>query len=298
MRGNQIRGQLTRSYLLVIVVTVAIILLLFQLIPFTPGDRLAARLALAYGQQLAPLIQDHLNDNPNREETRKLLQAAVSQPEPSPNERQALILQRTILAALQIERVMLLSADGEVLAEGIVTDVDPAGLPADWEDRAIQLETADGASNFLLVQTGLDLSQAGALQPAFWRFTAGAGLFAALIGAGLSWYLVQQITTPLTQLRNAAVKMTEEGKAEPLEVEGENELADLARAFNRMTTTIEQQQTQRRQFVADIAHELRTPLTIMQVNLEGLQDGMQSVDSAGRVISQEIQALTRLIDDL
>ena len=298
MRGNQIRGQLTRSYLLVIVVTVTIILLLFQLIPFTPGDRLAARLALTYGQQLAPLIQDHLNDNPNHEETRKLLQAAVSRPEPSLNERQALILQRTILAALQIERVMLLSADGEVLAEGIVADVDPAGLPADWEDRAIQLETGDGASNFLLVQTGLDLSQAGALQPALWRFTGGTGLFAALIGAGLSWFLVQQITTPLTQLRNAAVKMTEEGKAEPLEVEGENELADLARAFNRMTTTIEQQQTQRRQFVADIAHELRTPLTIMQVNLEGLQDGMQSVDSAGRVISQEIQALTRLIDDL
>jgi signal transduction histidine kinase len=50
--------------------------------------------------------------------------------------------------------------------------------------------------------------------------------------------------------------------------------------------------------VADIAHELRTPLSIMQLEIEGMADGLQSPAVAAQHLREQIGALTGLVEDL
>ena len=53
-----------------------------------------------------------------------------------------------------------------------------------------------------------------------------------------------------------------------------DELAELAQAFNRMASIMEQTEQRRLELIGNVAHELRTPLHIIQGNLEGVLDGV------------------------
>ena len=64
----------------------------------------------------------------------------------------------------------------------------------------------------------------------------------------------------------------------PLPVEGDDEIARLATAFNGMLAALSASRDRQRRLVADAGHELRTPLTSLRTNLDLL---LQS-DAAGR----------------
>ena len=51
-------------------------------------------------------------------------------------------------------------------------------------------------------------------------------------------------------------------------VEGDDEIARLATAFNQMLTALAASRDRQRQLVADAGHELRTPLTSLRTNLD------------------------------
>ena len=73
----------------------------------------------------------------------------------------------------------------------------------------------------------------------------------------------------------------------------------VARAFNRMTITLQAQDRQRRDLLADIAHELRTPLAVMQGRLEGVLDGVYDrSDAQIAEVLDETRMLARLVEDL
>lgn len=91
---------------------------------------------------------------------------------------------------------------------------------------------------------------------------------------------------------------------------GNDEIARVARAFNRMAAELtardEALRTSdrlRRQMFADVSHELKTPLTAMRGYLETLQMREAHVDAATRrryldTVGQETQRLERLVKDL
>ena len=54
----------------------------------------------------------------------------------------------------------------------------------------------------------------------------------------------------------------------PLPVEGDDEIARLATAFNQMLAALAASRDRQRQLVADAGHELRTPLTSLRTNLD------------------------------
>jgi two-component system sensor histidine kinase MprB len=54
----------------------------------------------------------------------------------------------------------------------------------------------------------------------------------------------------------------------PIPTHGHDELARLARAFNRMTAALATARRRQRQLVADLSHELRTPITSLRTNIE------------------------------
>jgi two-component system sensor histidine kinase BaeS len=72
----------------------------------------------------------------------------------------------------------------------------------------------------------------------------------------------------------------------------------VARAFNRMTASLDSAEQQRRNFMADIAHELRTPLAVVQGRIEGLIDGVYPRDDARlQELLDDTHLLARLIED-
>jgi signal transduction histidine kinase len=82
----------------------------------------------------------------------------------------------------------------------------------------------------------------------------------------------------------------------------QDELYNLAGAFNEMLTGLEESYRAQQRFVSDASHELRAPLTAIQANLELLQrqrnlslsERQEALDEASR----EAHRLTRLVADL
>ena len=82
-------------------------------------------------------------------------------------------------------------------------------------------------------------------------------------------------------------------------VRSQDELGELATAFNQMSSDLARATTLRRQMTADIAHDLRTPLTVMTGYLESLRDGVLKPSPARfQVMYDESRHLQRLVEDL
>lgn len=126
-----------------------------------------------------------------------------------------------------------------------------------------------------------------------------AGLLAGLVAFALAIVLVRQITHPLTELNDATQRIAQGDLTVRVPARGQDELAQLGGAFNRMAASLETQETLRRHLIADVAHELRTPLTAIQGTVEAIQDGIfpLSVESL-EPIHEETLLLGRLVEDL
>ncbi len=123
-----------------------------------------------------------------------------------------------------------------------------------------------------------------------------ASVFAALL---VSWFLSRRIVAPIRNLTNATQHIAEGHYDERVEVNGADEIAQLAARFNQMATQLEQVESMRRQLIGDVTHELRTPLTSIKGYMEGLVDGvLPSTPETFNQIHLEAGRLSRLVDDL
>ncbi len=78
-----------------------------------------------------------------------------------------------------------------------------------------------------------------------------------------------------------------------------DEMGQLARDFNTMALTLENNEKARRQWVADISHELRTPVAVLRGELEALLDGIRPISpEAVRSLHTDVMRLNRLVEDL
>jgi two-component system OmpR family sensor kinase/two-component system sensor histidine kinase BaeS len=108
-----------------------------------------------------------------------------------------------------------------------------------------------------------------------------------------------RLVVPLSDLVQAADAVAEGDLSARVEETGRGPMGRLLRAFNRMTSELEQADKRRRNLTADVAHELRTPLHIVQGNLEGVLDGVYApTDEHIRATLAETRSLGRLIEDL
>ncbi len=126
-----------------------------------------------------------------------------------------------------------------------------------------------------------------------------AALAAGLAAFVLGVLLVRQITQPLDSLSSAAQRINAGDLTARVEVQGDDEIAAVARSFNQMADGLQQQEKLRRNLMADVAHELRTPLTGIQGAVEAMQDGIFPADAENlEALHAEVLLLNRLVDDL
>jgi signal transduction histidine kinase len=134
----------------------------------------------------------------------------------------------------------------------------------------------------------------------FWWFVGSAAMLVCpVLGWSLAIHAFQEIIQPLAGMMNAADAIAQGDLHARVAESSPGAFGHLARTFNHMTITLEQNERQRQRLMADIAHELRTPVHILQGNLEGVIDGIY-LPSAERLalMLEETQNLTRLIEDI
>ncbi|WP_299931426.1 HAMP domain-containing sensor histidine kinase [uncultured Nocardioides sp.] len=134
-------------------------------------------------------------------------------------------------------------------------------------------------------------------------FVFGAlGVLAALL---VGWLVARNGLRPLRRLTSRVehIAMTEDLR--PLRVEGDDEVARLATAFNQMLLALGASRDRQRRLVADASHELRTPLTSLRTNLDLLRqaEGNTALPAEARLellddVRGQIEELSALVGDL
>ncbi|TFH36671.1 MAG: HAMP domain-containing protein, partial [Dehalococcoidia bacterium] len=134
-----------------------------------------------------------------------------------------------------------------------------------------------------------------ALQSSLWW----AALVAGILAVGLAILFSRLITGPVNALKASAQRIREGDLTQRVPPGPDDEIGDLAAAFNSMAEQLETTETGRRQLLADVVHELRTPLSIIQGNLEAWQDGVVApTPESIAPVHEEAVLLSRLITDL
>ncbi|WP_246355429.1 HAMP domain-containing protein [Nocardioides ungokensis] len=82
------------------------------------------------------------------------------------------------------------------------------------------------------------------------------------------WGVARNGLRPVRRLTSSVEHIARTEDLTPLPVEGDDEIARLATAFNQMLTALSASRDRQRQLVADAGHELRTPLTSLRTNLD------------------------------
>jgi two-component system, OmpR family, sensor histidine kinase MprB len=129
------------------------------------------------------------------------------------------------------------------------------------------------------------------------------GVAGAIIAGFLGWGVASGGLRPVRHLTDAVEQNTREEDLTPLPIEGTDEIARLATAFNGMLAALEASQQRQRQLVADASHELRTPLTSLRTNIDLLTQAGDSLTGTQRAelmddLRGQTEEMTTLIGDL
>ncbi len=169
-----------------------------------------------------------------------------------------------------------------VESTGEVADV---AVPLDSAVLLFQAPLADSLATVRLVERRLLLATAFALALALILGFTAAGMLAHR----------------LRRLETAAERIAGGDFDAPIVDHGDDEIGQLARAFERMRVQLAQLDTARKEFVANASHELRTPLFSLAGFLELLTD--EDLDEATRrsfllTMQGQVERLTKLSTDL
>lgn len=128
--------------------------------------------------------------------------------------------------------------------------------------------------------------------------TALLVLLAAMIAV---YFLSNRIISPLREM-SVAVKDFSKGRfSTRVRVRGNDEVAQLATAFNNMAESLENLERLRSSFIANVSHDLRTPMTTIAGFIEEIRDGVippEEQDHYLGVIETEVRRLSRLVASL
>jgi signal transduction histidine kinase len=128
------------------------------------------------------------------------------------------------------------------------------------------------------------------------RYTLPLSVLLALV---VTWVLARGMTSPLREMTAAAVAMSRGDYSRRVRSTSNDEVGELAVAFNRMAEDLGSVDRQRRELVANVSHELRTPVSALRAVLENIVDGVTEPDPATlRTALQQTERLAGLVEQL
>lgn len=220
---------------------------------------------------------------------------ALPDPSDSPAEFRAELIETAHRLGIHVS---VWSESGRLLGRvGDRMPTPPAGCESPWvrstsgrPGACIQLP--DGR---WVAATGVDARARG------WMARIG-GVFLAIFGtiALGCWPLARRITRRLEVLQAGVQAFGDGDLARRVPVEGRDEVAQVARAFNDSADRVSELVDRQRRVLAHASHELRSPLARLRMALALMEDSAETAhrSEAARQADREIDELNDLIEDV
>ena len=165
------------------------------------------------------------------------------------------------------------------------------------ETRYVAVPVSIGDSRGVLVAASLTADERDQVESAV-RIAIGVSIVVLLLASLFIWLAAGRAIAPLNALSRTARQISETDLSSRIPVRGNDELAELGRTFNGMLDRLETAFAHQKDFLSDVSHELRTPITVVRGHLETLGDSPQERDEAIAVIQEELDRMSRYVDDL
>jgi signal transduction histidine kinase len=128
-----------------------------------------------------------------------------------------------------------------------------------------------------------------------------AGLLALLLATATGYFAASALARRVKRLEYGAREVAAGNFSEPIPIDSDDELGQLARAFNEMQNRLARLDTARKEFIANASHELRTPIFSLGGFVELLQD--EDLDEETRAeflttMREQVDRLQKLTTDL
>ena len=134
-------------------------------------------------------------------------------------------------------------------------------------------------------------------------------VFASGMAMALGYFISSALTDRIDQVKGAADSLAEGNLDTRVNVNGNDEVAALGKAFNEMASRLQAAQDKQRELeqarkdlIAWASHDLQTPLASIRAILEALTDGLvDDPDTVNRYLAtaqRDVRSLSSLIDDL
>lgn len=125
------------------------------------------------------------------------------------------------------------------------------------------------------------------------------GLVMMLITLLATWPIARYFSQPIKAINTATKKAAAGDFTVRTQVKRSDELGQLSKNFNVLTSTLQSNAEVQKKMMADISHELRTPVAVLQAQVEAIQDGIHQADEKNLgLLHQQISSLGHLINDL
>ncbi len=116
-----------------------------------------------------------------------------------------------------------------------------------------------------------------------------------------SYFVSERIVRPIRKVSHAAREFADGKMDVRVEVTGEDEVPELAIAFNNMASSLERNEETRRMFLANVSHDMRTPMTTIGGFIDAILDGTIPPEESEHylsIVSSEVKRLSRLVSTL
>lgn len=130
-------------------------------------------------------------------------------------------------------------------------------------------------------------------------------LFSAVIPLAVMFFalyiMTYRLTKPLKLMSEASRAMARGDFSKRIPVTSDDEIGELAVAFNQMTNSLAQLESMRKSFVANISHEFRTPMTTIGGFIDGIIDGTIEESKQNYylgIVSEEVKRLSRMVESM
>jgi len=112
------------------------------------------------------------------------------------------------------------------------------------------------------------------------------------------YFISYRLTRPLGDMARATQQYARGDFGYRVKTAENNELRQLAEAFNSMAISLATLESSRRSFVANVSHELKTPMTTIGGFIDGMLDGTIAEEQHKKyleLVSEEVKRLSRLV---
>ncbi len=135
------------------------------------------------------------------------------------------------------------------------------------------------------------------------------GLVLMFLIGGVAYVVTRIVVSPVRRAAEVAERFASGAFDERMFAKGEDDLATLAKSFNEMAASLQQQIGQleslsrfQQRFVSDVSHELRTPLTTIRMAGDLIHDSRADFDPAvsrsAELLHNEVDRFEALLGDL